>query len=72
MAGNNQRRLETDCIIQNVSMAFYEMMNVARRLMYVREEAAVLIQQGLFAEWVRINTRLEIERDEAGLVKWTS
>lgn len=71
MAGNNQRRLETDCIIQNVSAAFSKLMNSARHLMYIREEAAVLIQQGLFGEWVRMNTRLEMERDEAGLVKWT-
>lgn len=71
MAGNNQRRPETDCIVQNVSAAFSELMNSARRLMHVIEEAAMLIQQALFGEWVRIDIRLEMERDEAALVKWT-
>lgn len=46
-------------------------MNSARRLMHVIEEAAMLIQQALFGEWVRIDIRLEMERDEAALVKWT-
>lgn len=59
MAGNNHRQLETDCIIQNVSAAFSELTDGARRLMYIRQEAAALIQQAQFRKWERMNARLE-------------
>lgn len=47
-------------------------MNGAQRLMHVRKEAAVLIQQGpAWRVWGGVNAGLDVESDEADLVKGT-